>query len=150
MSHRKKILVGYGVPLTALFAFRWSASQGYTLGGNPQQGLLDLLEILVLPAGVAAFVVHFSVTFCSRAQTACAVACALIGGLIGPLLLHLHIQSIIANSPSHGDGIQMAYISIPVVYFRAVAVSGIIAVIALKMYELLRSNKDAEQKKECR
>ena len=143
MSHRKIVVIGYGVPLAALFAFRWLASQGFPLGGNPHRQLLDFLEILVLPAGVAMFVVHFLATFCSRGQAICVIVCALLGGLLGPLLLHCKIQSVISSSPSGSEGVQIAYLLIPMVYFYAVAGSGIIVVITLKIYGFFRRKKDA-------
>jgi hypothetical protein len=136
MSHRAKIALVYGIPLGILWAFFLIASGGPShIDDSPFRDTLYTLFLYILPIGTAIFILHFSVTFCSRTQIIYTVFFALIGGALGPLLLHLSIIS------SDNEMSAIGYAFMPAVYCVGVAGCGIFAVTCLKLYEFFRRSK---------
>lgn len=121
--------------LAAIFAWYWIASYGGRPDASPFRSVLYLTYFLILPAGIAAFLIHLFATLGTKGTLKWRFLISAGSGFLGLLALHLMIRS----SPD-GEA-AMAYFAAAIA-FCCFAVAGFcLSTIAFWLHRLAQKKK---------
>ena len=137
MNSHSRLLIGYSSLFVVLSALCWMAFAGNHAGDSPDRIIPYLLFSFVLPATVAAFIIDLVLSICSRDQRRRAIPFAFAGGLLGPGWLGISIAT--STDPES----RMGYLAMPLVYFAAAAIAGVLAMLVIKVHDHRQISKNA-------